>query len=97
MVSPFPNVRLWRDTPLYSAAGGNTPPPAAVTLVPLTDVPWICSLKPRLSVPSGLTTLICPPPVTLPSTVCPPVHAPAWHVSLMVHSLPSVHAVPLGA
>ena len=26
-----------------------------------------------------------------------PVHAPAWHVSVCVHALPSLHAVPSGA
>jgi hypothetical protein len=26
-----------------------------------------------------------------------PVHAPLWHVSVCVHALPSLHAVPLAA
>jgi hypothetical protein len=26
-----------------------------------------------------------------------PVHVPAWHVSVWVHALPSLHAVPSGA
>jgi hypothetical protein len=26
-----------------------------------------------------------------------PVHAPAWHVSLSAHRLPSLHEVPFGA
>jgi hypothetical protein len=30
-------------------------------------------------------------------TGLPPVHAPLWQVSVCVHALPSLHAVPLGA
>ena len=26
-----------------------------------------------------------------------PVHTPVWHVSVCVHALPSLHAVPFGA
>lgn len=33
--------------------------------------------------------------IALQTTALPPVHAPAWHVSVTVHELPSEHAAPL--
>jgi hypothetical protein len=71
---------LHASTPLHALP--------SVHVVPLAT--GVCVTPPaglHASVVHGLLSSVATLPV--------PVHAPAWHVSVAVHALPSVHVVPL--